>query len=308
MSNALQSLRLRVPASTSNLGPGFDLLGLALSLFLEVELRPLPKARAHQVLRKGRLLGELEAGGEDLTLRAFDAIAKQYEIQGYYQFLQSSEIPTGRGMGSSGAAIAAGLLLAKALCKTEISMQSLISIGMEIEGHPDNVVPSLLGGLTLSQRFEAEAEVAVIHHELHSSIGFSVAWPAAQLATSASRGVLPELIPLAQAAQNSARLAFLLEGLRSGSKEHLERGGIDSLHVPYRLPLIQGSKATLAAAKEAGAWMATISGSGSTLIALGPKTHIEEINAAMAATLAAFNEGVEAHVLEPVFGTPQVQR
>lgn len=308
MSNTPNSLRLRVPASTSNLGPGFDLLGLALSLFLEVELRPLPKARAHQLLRKGRLLGELEADSEDLTLKAFNEVSKRYKIQGYYQFLQSSEIPIGRGMGSSGAAIAAGLLLAQEVSEEEIPMQSLISIGVEIEGHPDNVVASLLGGLTLSQRFDEQPEVVVIHQDLHPSIGFSVAWPATQLATKASRDVLPEYIPLAQAAQNSARLAFLLEGLRSGSKEHLARGGIDHLHVPHRLPLIQGSEATLAAARDAGAWMASISGSGSALIALGPKDHMEVINEAMAATLAKFAPGVEACVLEPVLGTPEAQR
>jgi homoserine kinase len=300
-------LRIRVPASTSNLGPGFDLLGLALSLYLDVEAKLLPGAGQHRVTRQGALAVEQWDSVDDLTLRAFEAVAEACGGAAHYEFIQSSEIPTGRGLGSSGAAIAAGLLLGQAASGSDISTQELISIGIEIEGHPDNVVASLLGGMTLCQPQSDPKRASLLQPDIHPSIGFSVVWPSMQLSTKQSRSVLPAQIPFEDAAKNSGQLAFLLEGLKTGKPEFLRTGELDRLHVPFRLGLIPGAQATLQAARECGAWLATISGSGSTLIALGPKDCIEEINQAMRAELSRHDEHVEARILEPVFGTPKVR-
>ncbi len=263
---------------------------------------------AHRLTRRGRLGAELGATDQDLTVRAFELAARRVGLTAHYHFIQESDIPTSRGMGSSGAAIAAGLLLARAASMDALSMEDLLCIGTEMEGHPDNVVASLLGGLTICQARPTNPSLTLFQVQVHSSIGFAVVWPGKTLATKDSRSVLPDRVSRADAVSNAGNLAFLLEGLRSGSKELIQAGERDSLHVPFRLPLIRGSEATLAAARQAGAWLATISGSGSSLIALGPSKEMPPILEAMRTCLGTEQEAVEGQILTPVYGTPQVER
>ena len=147
---APDALRVQVPASTSNLGPGFDLLGLALSLRLEVVLsRASRSSTGHELLRSGSTSSELPEPSSDVLLLAFQRGAERLEVNGNFRFEVHTEIPIGRGFGSTGAAVAAGMLLANAVAESEASLDELLAWGIELEGHPDNVTASLFGGCTL---------------------------------------------------------------------------------------------------------------------------------------------------------------
>lgn len=299
------TIRVRVPASTSNLGPGFDLLGLALGLWLEVEARV--EGEQHEFVRCMGTASEWPLG-DNLVTRAFDHASHALNLAPTALRLSvTSEIPIGRGLGSSGAAVAAGITLAATLAGRERpDGEDLCAIGCSLEGHPDNSTASLRGGCTLA--LPVGEDLTVVDHPIDASVGFAVAWPVRGTSTEEARAVLPESVPFADAVENPRRLAILLEGLRTGDPTLLSLGLEDRLHTAHRLALIEGGAKALAAALAAGAYGATVSGSGSTLIALGPKEQTTAIAAAMASELELPDGPAQARSLQPVFGPPRVER
>lgn len=308
------SSRVRVPCSTSNLGPGFDLLGLALELALDLTCE----------LTEGGAPGPLEVAArkgwaagwpqdDDLVRRAFRTV---FEARGLTppaaRFTADSKIPVARGLGSSGAAVAGGLLLAnhalRALGHAPLEAATLHALGIRLEGHPDNVTASLFGGCTLClPPNDTDApEGALVQHPVAESIGFAVVWGAATTTTEAARAVLPPKVAFADAVENPRRLALLLEGLRTGAPELLRLGVHDRLHHAARLALIPGGAEALAAAEAAGAWATAINGSGASLLALGPVDGMQPIAAALGRALAEHDADVETHVLDVVRGAPVV--
>jgi homoserine kinase len=296
-----------VPASTSNLGPGFDFLGLALSLHLRVHLVGPAPAGAHEIVRARGTAVDWPTSSDNLLFRAFDLARSRRDLGSTrgMQFEVDSEIPIARGLGSSGAAVAAGLLLGDALARHPASIDELLAWGLELEGHPDNSSAALLGGCTLSVP-RPDGGLRVVAQELHPDLGFALAWPDAPLATHAARSVLPSTVRFEDAVENPRRLALLLEGLRRADPELLRLGSADRLHVAYRLPLITGAESAFVRAREAGAWLATISGSGSALIAIGPRDLVQAIGASMAEALRVDGRSAESRVVEPVFGAARV--
>lgn len=304
-----------MPCSTSNLGPGFDLLGLTLSLFLEVEAHPLPPGHPHE-LAPGTGFAATWPAHENLVMRAFDAIFEAAGLAAPPQrFGASSEIPLARGLGSSGAAVAAGLLLGEArLIATghaSPGRAALHELGIDLEGHPDNVTASLFGGCTLCLPRSCEARgphpSVLVKQPVAPELGFAVAWGDAILPTARAREVLPTSVPFADAVENPRRLALLLAGLASGDAQLLAIGSHDRLHHAARLPLIPGGAEALAAAEAAGAYMTAINGSGSSLLAVGPRARAAELATALGTELARFDRNVEAHALEVVHGAPVVR-
>lgn len=297
------SATLRVPCSTSNLGPGFDCAGLALELFLDV------RAKVAGAPAEIRLtLGQAEerhwpVGPKNLLLvalrRGLAASGAPKEIA--FELEVSSAIPTRRGLGSSGAAIVAGLVLGASAGPRAVERAELLELALALEGHPDNVTAALLGGCVLSLPVAGE-RTRVVRQALHESLRFVVAWPDSTLETSFARSLLPRSVPLGDALENPRRLAFLLEGLRSGDSDLLRLGGEDRLHVPHRLPHIPGGARALQAARDAGAWLATISGSGSALFAIGDEAHAPAIAAALKAELGKAAPPASAHVVRPAGG------
>ncbi|HVS12157.1 MAG TPA: homoserine kinase, partial [Planctomycetota bacterium] len=288
--------------STSNLGPGFDLLGLALSLSLRASV--VGRSEEGPVLRSRA--GEARTwpdGSEDLLLRAFERAQRELGGDGAWVLEATSEIPVGRGLGSSAAAIAAGLLLGEALAPRRAGRERLLGWAVEIEGHPDNVAPALFGGCVISAP-RAEGPPRIVRIELHPSLGFAVAWPEARLETRFARSLLPREVPLADAVENARRLALLLEGLRSGEPELLALGVEDRLHVPYRLPHIPGGAAALEAARAAGSLCATISGSGTALFAIAPHERAQAAADAMASAFRAATGHGTGRVVHPVLQAP----
>lgn len=303
------TLQVRVPGSTSNLGPGFDCLGLALSIYLTVECLP----REGEGIEWGPSTGTAKfwpEGEDNLLVQALrrglhglGAPIPGIELRAH------SDIPVARGLGSSGAAIAAGLSLARVLAGEDPDHPpgpDILQWALEMEGHPDNSTASLLGGCTLG--VPLATGLRVVQQDVHPSIGIALAWPSTCLTTEESRSALPDSLPHVDASENPRRLALLLEGLRKGEGELLREGLVDGLHVPYRLPLIPGGKAALEAACGAGAYGATISGSGSALVSLGPKDQMEVVAEAMAAALDPGGAPAEGRVAEPVLGFPRVTR
>jgi homoserine kinase len=168
----------------------------------------------------------------------------------------------------------------------------------DIEGHPDNAAPSLFGGLVAVARDDTDA-LNAFRLPIAPDIGFVFAAPNMTVSTAAARAALPAEVPHKLAVRMLGRTAALVRGLESGDADLIRIGLTDELHVPHRLPLIPGASAALSAARDAGAWGATISGSGSGLIALTPHAHRAHVASAMSAALAAAGSpgiGIEMEV------------
>ena len=292
----MEELSVRVPASTSNLGPGFDALGIALALFLEVRL--VGRGDVNVLARTDGEATEWPTA-DNLLLRAFDLA--RGEGDGGFRFEVSSAIPIERGLGSSAAAIAAGLLLGAHLAGGE---PDLLARGIELEGHPDNIVPALLGGARLC--VPSAGGPLVVQAPIHPSLNFALAWPDLRVATAEARAALPPSVPFTDAVENARRLPLLLEGLRTGDGSLLLAGGEDRLHERHRLPLIPGGERALAAAREAGAWTSMISGSGSALVAIAPRERAGAAAEAMAEVYRAETGGGTGLVAEVVDEAPRV--
>jgi homoserine kinase len=268
-------------------------------MFVDVEVESVSSGEAHAWTAREGHAREWPPVVEDLFFRAFDHVWRELrnEPVGLRARVRST-IPLGRGLGSSGAAVAAGLVAARAISGKALKTQRLVDWGLSLEGHPDNVTASLLGGCTIG--VPTARGVCVLRVPVHSSLGFAIAWPAQPLATERSRAVLPREVPFTDAVENARRLPLLLEGLRTGEPELLRQGGRDRLHESYRLPLLPGAAAALAAAREAGAWLATLSGAGSGLVALGPLEAMEDIATAMGGILERDAGPAVAQVVEAV--------
>ncbi len=275
MSHELQAARIRVPCSTSNLGSGYDTIGLALERYLEVTFTP-DDTDALVLEREGTLAGEY---GPDLVATTFKRLLAREGIEPGGLLRLSSTIPIARGLGSSAAAISAGYDLALAVCGKPRADDEAFSLALKHEGHGDNAAPCIYGGLRAVAR-TADGTVVIRLH-LSEQVGFAYAAPAARLTTEAARKVLPKTVPHETAAVSLGRVAALIRGLAEGRVDLIQVGVRDELHVPHRMPMIPSAAAAMGAAAEAGAWAVTISGAGSGLIAFCEPERAEEVAAAM---------------------------
>jgi homoserine kinase len=275
MSQPLVAARVRVPCSTSNLGSGYDTVGLALDRYLEVAFEP-SEGRGLEVRRHGTLAG---LTGQDLVASTFLNELRREGAEPSGVLVLESTIPVARGLGSSAAAVLAGYDLARGALALPRHDQGAFDLTLDHEGHGDNAAPCLYGGLR-AVATTADGTV-VIRLNLSESVGFAYAAPAYRLTTESARSVLPKKVPHKVAAASLGRLAALIRGLAEGRPELIRIGVKDDLHVPYRIPLIPGAAAAMSAASDAGAWAVTVSGAGSGLIAMCEPERAAEIAAAM---------------------------
>jgi homoserine kinase len=277
----LPPAHVRVPCSTSNLGSGFDCIGVALDRYLDVSFEPAASGGLH--IERGGTLEGLPADVQgDVVAAAFMAglgVRGASHVHGVLRM--TSAIPVARGLGSSAAATVAGLVLAAVARGEPIDRMALLADATLIEGHPDNAAPALLGGLVGIARDAAGAPLP-FRLPLSERIGFAYAAPPVEVSTTAARRALPSVVSHEVAVRSVARVAALAHGLATGDGDLLCAGLEDELHVPYRLPMIPGGAAAMRAGREAGAWAVTISGSGSGLIALVPAGHEAGVAHAMA--------------------------
>jgi len=275
---------VRIPATTANLGPGFDCLGLALDIYNTVELS-LAVETTVQITGEGQ--GQLSLGPNNLILQAADRLAEQtgQQVPGWH-LRQHNEIPLARGLGSSSAAIVGGLIAANELLQADLNTKQLLEIATEIEGHPDNVAPALFGGLTACC-VEAE-DVCCIRLDTPRELDVGIVIPRFEVGTRQARQVLPEQVSFDDAVFNASRAACTLAALIAGRWEVLSTVMKDRLHQPHRASLIPGMEEVIAAAEEAGAHGAALSGSGPTVVAFATEQH-DAILEAMVKAFGNFN-------------------
>ena len=291
---------VRVPASTSNLGSGFDFLGMAVERWLRVSARCVDDRSAPAVAleRRGTLRALDVAPDQDLIYRGFAAAcrARGRDVPGRLAFTADSDIPVSRGLGSSAAAVVAGAALANTLLDLRLGPEALVALCAEVEGHPDNVAPALLGGACLVLR-RSDGGWVTIPIEIHPTLVFVFAIPDLQVETKRARAALPATVPHATAVQAAARGAALIHGLVTADPDALALGLDDLLHVPYRRSLVHGYDAVTAAARAAGAYGATLSGSGPTLVASTSTARAAVVGEAMIRAWGQLNVNAETLVV-----------
>ncbi|MFG1616733.1 homoserine kinase [Nonomuraea wenchangensis] len=263
----MRTVDIRVPATSANLGPGFDALGLALSLYDEVEAG-LTGERGVEVSVSGEGAGEVDLGERHLVVRAMrEAFGRMGVAQPAGIRLRCrNRIPHARGLGSSSAAVCAGLLAARALAEVEWPDDEVFALATEMEGHPDNVAPCLAGGLTV-----AWSDHAGVPHMVKLApdqrVRPVVLVPSERLATETARGLLPKDVPHKDASFNAGRAALLIAALTQRPETGLLLAATeDRLHQHYRAPAMPQSAALVERLRAVGV-PAVVSGAGPTVLA-----------------------------------------
>ena len=290
-------IRVAAPATTANLGPGYDCLGMALDIWNTLEVEQLPGGTPPSVSVTGEGEGELEAGPENLVYRSMEFLYRELGCPiPHLRVRCDNEIPLARGLGSSAAAIAGGLAAANALSSGGFAARDLLEMAATIEGHPDNVAAAVMGGLQLvvtEGQDSGESTLYTVPVSVPAAIHAVLFIPDVRIATTDARAVLPQQLPIADAVHNMARVALLVAGMATNHPEYLSVATQDKLHQPYRQPLFPAMKLLMKAALDAGALGAFLSGSGSTVLAL---TQGREMTVAYEMAEAARQASVEGTV------------
>ena len=324
---------VEAPASSANLGPGFDSLGVALELRLRVtmRLRPLAASAGHGpwppvllgLATAGEGAARLPRGPDNriwqAALRAFEAMDPQVASDWARRQLgidraagwgveveATGDIPPASGLGSSAAAAVGGLWGANGLFGRPMGYDALLDLACAMEGHPDNAAACALGGWTAAAWRDGRClavRLAVPRGEVVAVVGL----PPVELSTQQARAALPRQVSLADAAFNAGGAALVAAGLTMGRWEVLVTAMEDRLHQPYRLPLIPGAQAALGRAREAGAYGACLSGAGPSVLALAPPWKGREVAAAIQAGFGAEGVPCRTWVLEPAEEGVQVR-
>lgn len=284
-------VRVQVPATSANLGPGFDTLGMALQLYNIIEMEEISSGLIIEV--EGEGAEKISKDSSNIVYQAALSVFKQVNFNPLgIRIKLINNIPVARGLGSSAAAIVGGLLAANLISGENLSEKELLSLATNIEGHPDNVAPAILGGIIVSAMDDNEVKYLKITPP--ANLKCIVAIPEFLLSTSAAREVLPQNISMNDAIYNIGRVSLLVGAFINGDMSLLSVAMDDKIHQPYRASLIPGMKKVFAAAKLAGARGVALSGAGPTLIAFTDK-NTELIAKVMKDT---FNEnGIKAKVL-----------
>ncbi len=289
-----------MPATSANLGPGFDTLGLALNLYNRVEMDRAEPGTL-EVLLEGEGAGSLTADWSNLALRAADLVFRQRggRPPGLRVRIVSS-IPLARGLGSSATAVVGGILAADGLTGGGMSAEEALNLAASLEGHADNVAPALCGGMTISWR--NERGYGCLRLEPPLELGAVAAIPTVPMPTARARAVLPEKVPLADAVFNTGRAALLVAAVTTGRLDLLREATMDRLHQPYREKLLPGFREAVTAALEVGALGAFLSGAGSSVLALIRKNDGAKVGEAMEGAFRQKGVGCATRILCP---TPQ---
>lgn len=281
--------RVVVPATTANMGSGFDCLGMALKIYNEFifELRDFKSEfnsnstdlKENLIELKNFKFNEVELNRKDNLL--YQSILKVFKLYDYKLdkkliITQSKiNIPISRGLGSSASAIVAGVLIANEIMNLNLNKLKIAQIASEIEGHPDNVVPCVLGGMQISSLNEKSLNSSYV--KIPSSIDFAVMYPNFKTSTNESRKVLPKYYDAKSCVINIYNVAMLINLFNNEDVKNLRLAFNDRIHEPYRIKLINNAVDIFDKARELNSYADFISGSGSTLISIIPKNNYEFI-------------------------------
>ncbi len=275
-------VQVRVPATIANLGPAFDALGVAVSLYNTIELDVASQPRL-DVIGEGE--GWIPTDPSNLTYRAATAVAQRVGERVAFRIRSHNRIPLARGLGSSAAAIVGGVVAANETLGKRLGFEELLELAWRLEGHPDNVAAALCGGVVMT--CPANGRLAWTQITPAWRAALVVAVPEFAVPTTQARAVLPERVPLHDAVANISRCARLVTAMLTGRVELLPLAMEDALHQPYRRTLVPGMDEVFAAAREAGAYGAALSGAGPSVVAITPPEVAEEVGARMVAAFEA---------------------
>lgn len=262
-------IRIQVPATSANLGSGFDSLGIALTLYNQVWME---ESDTINISSKDNI--KIPTDENNLIYWAAKLLYEQCgrKLPGL-KIIQQNDIPMARGLGSSSACIVSGILGANRLLGNPLSQQDLINLAAKIEGHPDNTTPAILGGLVASA-MEGE-RVYSVSVPVSEKICFALFIPPFELKTEKARSVLPQEYSRSDAVYNLSRSALMTATLFSGKTENLRVAVQDKLHQPYRCGLIQNYDQVFRLSYELGSLGTYVSGAGPTIIAMLDADHTE---------------------------------
>lgn len=264
------AVKVRVPATIANLGPGFDALGVAIQVHLELDIEP--RRDSMEVTIEGEGADELPKDDSNLVVRAMNAFFEHIGRQpGGYALHIKNPIPLAAGLGSSAAAVVGGLYAARAITGGIVHQAEILQLATELEGHPDNVLPALVGGLVVCYRGDKSNDLRHLRLEPSDRLVPIVAVPRDQLQTSRARSALPPDVTFDDAQYTAARAALLVGAISTGAgAEVLADAMNDRLHEPTRLAMMEETAAVHAEMREAGLPVA-VAGSGPSLLLIVPR-------------------------------------
>ena len=284
-----------VPATSANLGPGFDCLGMALDLYNETTFTLVGNSIEMEIYGEGK--GLLPLNEQNLILKSFLHLYHRADarIPKGLRIISTNSIPVSSGMGSSASAVLTGLLGANSLLDEPFSQDEILKFATELEGHPDNVAPALMGGLIVSA---LKGEQIFTQQLPLADWEMVVVTPDLIWTTQEARDALPKQVPLADAVFNIGRVTLVTQALASGDLPLLREMMEDKLHQAYRLKNIRGAEASLNAGGDLGAAVA-ISGAGPSLIAFAKPDQLDDVKAAMLSSFRKAGVGAKARRLRP---------
>ena len=282
---SMKTIKVKVPATTANLGPGFDVLGASLSLYneLEVSLAQDPKKAKFVVEGEGKKI--LPRNEKNILWKAMDAVfglldeREKYNLKSFNIKL-TNNIPLSSGLGSSSAARAAGIIAANKICGNKLSLGEMAQLGVKLEGHPDNIIPAFYGGVCISIN-KGNDVIDVIKLPI-PKIKAVACTPGFELATERSRNILPSKYDRKDVVFNISRVALLTKAFCTNDFKVLQEAMQDKIHQPYRAKLIPVMQDLIDVAVKEGAYGACLSGAGPSMIAFCDRSKAQNIAKSMA--------------------------
>jgi len=286
-------IRLRVPATTANLGPGIDTLGMALQLYVQLESE-YAESGIEIVFSGLRDQSIMENSEDNLVYKAMKVVFKKARFTPTGLYLKiDNNIPIGKGLGSSAAAIVAGMYSANSLLGDKFAPEEIMRWAVSMEGHADNVVPAMTGGLTVAMIEAGEVYYQKIN--IGDELKIAVAVPDFTLPTNQSRSILPENVSLKDTISNLQKACYLLLSMQKGDFTHINKAMEDMIHQPLRKRFIPGFDQVISAALDAGALGAALSGAGPSILAFTSNGKNRDVGEAMQKAFRA--EGVDSQIL-----------
>ena len=289
-------MHIKVPATSANMGPGFDSIGVALELYNHLWFEEIEQGVEIIVKKEHEI--KMPTDKNNLIYKTMvDFFAETGNVMPGVRLIQKDDIPMVRGLGSSAACIVAGLLAANHMSGCHYSREQLAQIAAKIEGHPDNSNPALFGGMVVGAL--DHNEMRHVKLDLPKDLVFAIMVPDFPVSTEDSRKVLPDMYTKADAIFNASRAALLVASIYAGNYENLAMAMQDRIHQPYRSQLIPDMDRIFKAAKNYGALATYLSGAGSTLMAVLTDDKAEVFQQKMAAYLKAIPNEWQLTLLKP---------